>query len=185
MERTTTKEQTLESVLTRPDVEQALVSLVERLPEIEKSLRRLEDAVDFGMATMNDQQVRQKVDTLLDSSNLQVETLEAAVKLAEKLPMLLQVTNQLEQVLAFAQDVYGDEQTRELIGQRVDEYVAPVKEKADATRTMLTEIRARAERDDRNITLFSLVRWLKEPSVQHGLKYMQATVEVLSEQTKK
>ncbi|TCI57671.1 hypothetical protein EVJ24_02560 [Exiguobacterium sp. SH1S21] len=185
MERTPTKEQTLESVLTRPDVEQALVSLVERLPEIEKSLRRLEDAVDFGMATMNDQQVRQKVDSLLDSSNLQVETLEAAVKLAEKLPMLLQVTNQLEQVLAFAQDVYADEQTRELIGQRVDEYVAPVKEKADATRTMLTEIRARAERDDRNITLFSLVRWLKEPSVQHGLKYMQATVEILSEQTKK
>ncbi|TCI21485.1 hypothetical protein EVJ33_07305 [Exiguobacterium sp. SL-10] len=181
----TTMNKSLETALTRPDVEQALVSLVERLPEIEKSLRRLEDAVDFGKATMNDQHVKDKLDSLLDSSNLQIETLEAAVKLAEKLPMLLQMTNQLEQVLAFAQDVYSDEQTRELIGQRVDEYVSPVKEKAVATRTLLTEIRDRAERDDRQITLFSLIRWLKEPSVQHGLKYMQATVEVLSEQTKK
>lgn len=181
----TTMNKSLETALTRPDVEQALVSLVERLPEIEKSLRRLEDAVDFGKATMNDQHVKDKLDSLLDSSNLQIETFEAAVKLAEKLPMLLQMTNQLEQVLAFAQDVYGDEQTRELIGQRVEEYVAPVKEKADVTRAMLSEIRGRAERDDRTITLFSLIRWLKEPSVQHGLKYMQATVEVLSEQTKK
>lgn len=185
MEHPTMNEQTIESALTRPDVEQALVSLVERLPEIERSLRRLEDAVDFGVATVNDQQVRQKVDTLLDESNLQIETLEAAVELAEKLPMLLQVTNQLERVLTFAEDVYSDEQTHELIGQRVEEYVSPVKEKADATRTMLTEIRTRVERDDRHITLFSLVRWLKEPSVQHGLKYMQATIEVLSEQTKK
>lgn len=183
MERTSLNEQTLESALTRPDVEQALVSLAERLPEIEKSLRRLEDAVDFGMATMNDQQVKDKVDLLLDSSNIQIETLEAALKLVEKLPMLLQVTNQLENIFAFGQDVYNDPKTRDLIEQRVDEYVTPIKEKAETTRALVEEVQLRVERDNRHISLFSLMRLMKEPSVQHGLKYMQATIEVLAERS--
>lgn len=183
MERTSLNEQTLESALTRPDVEKALVSLAERLPEIEKSLRRLEDAVDFGMATMNDQQVKDKVDLLLDSSNIQIETLEAALKLVEKLPMLLQVTNQLENIFAFGQDVYSDPKARDLIGQRVDEYVTPIIEKAETTRTLVKEVQLRVERDNRHISLFSLMRWMKEPSVQHGLKYMQATIEVLAERS--
>lgn len=183
MERTSLNEQTVESMLTRPDVEQALVSLAERLPEIEKSLRRLEDAVDFGVATMNDQQVKDKVDTLLDSSNIQIETLEAALKLVEKLPLLLQVTNRLENIFAFGQDVYQDLETRALIGQRVDEYVTPIKAKMETTHALFEEVQLRVDRDNRHISLFSLMRWMKEPSVQHGLKYMQATIEVMTERS--
>lgn len=129
MERSELEEQTVETVLTRPDVEQALIALIDRLPKIEQSLRRLEDAVDFGMATMKDEAVKEKVDAAIDNSNIQIETLEAAIKLTEKLPMLLQVTNQIESIFTFVQDAYHDEQTKELIGQRIEEYAVPAKEK--------------------------------------------------------
>lgn len=185
MERSTTEEQTVETVLTRPDVEQALISLVDRLPKIEQSLRRLEDAVDFGMATIQDEEVKGKLDRVMDSSNIQVETLEAAMQLIEKLPMLLQVTNQLEAMFDFAKDVYQDEETKELIGRRVEEYVSPAKEKVEWSRATFEEVQRRVAEDDRQITLFSLMKWLKEPSVQHGLKYMQATIDVLSERSAK
>ncbi|WP_026824994.1 MULTISPECIES: hypothetical protein [Exiguobacterium] len=183
MERSALEEQTVETVLTRPDVEQALIALIDRLPKIEQSLRRLEDAVDFGMATMKDETVKEKVDAAIDNSNIQIETLESAIELIEKLPMLLQVTNQLESMFTFVQDVYHDEQTKEMIGQRIEGYAVPAKEKVEWTRDMWAEVQSRVEQDDRHITLFSLMRWIKEPSVQHGLKYVQATVDVLNERT--
>ena len=185
MKHSTMENQTIESTLTQPEVERALLALVERLPKIEQSLRRLEDAADFGAAVMRDEQVKRKIDSFLDQSNLQIETLEAAMQLLEKLPMLLNVVNQLENVAAFAQDVYQDEASKAMIGQRIDEYVTPLKQRADWTRDTWTEVRRRAEGDERQVTLFSLIRWLKEPSVQHGLKYMQATIEVLSEDSTK
>ncbi|TCI25367.1 MULTISPECIES: hypothetical protein [unclassified Exiguobacterium] len=183
MNSTVHGEQTLESVLTQQDVEKALVSLAARLPEIERSLRRVEDAIDFGHASLMDQAVREKLDVLMDTSNLNIDTWTSAIKLTEKLPLLLTLIEQMEQLFMFMKDAYEDESTRDIVADRLEGYTKPLVEKATETKSIAEEVRRRAMNDTKPISLFMMMKWLKEPSVQQGLRYIQATIEVMSEKT--
>lgn len=183
MNSTEYKEPTLEGVLTQQEVEKALVSLATRLPEIERSLRKVEDTIDFGQSSLMDPAVRAKLDRMMDTSNLSVDTLTNIMKLTEKLPLLLRFSEQIEQIFLFMKDAYEDEATRDMVANRLEDYAKPLQEKAIETKNIAEEIRIRANQDPKPISLFTIMKWLKEPSVQQGLRYIQASIEVMSEKT--
>ncbi|QDQ01866.1 hypothetical protein FOH38_15990 [Lysinibacillus fusiformis] len=169
--------------LKQPDVQAALVSLLQQLPTYEKNLQAIGNIVSFGQAVLQDQQAIQKYDELVRSYNLNLETVEALVGLLEKLPKLLQMINQLENVLDFATAVLADQQTIDYATASIQSYAEPVVEKGKQGLSLVKEIQQQAEATTEPVKLFTIMKWLKEPSVQQSLKYVQATLQVLNKQS--
>lgn len=109
--------------------------------------------------------------------------MEALVGLLEKLPKLLQMINQLENVLDFATAVLADQQTIDYATASIQSYAEPVVEKGKQGLSLVKEIQQQAEATTEPVKLFTIMKWLKEPSVQQSLKYVQATLQVLNKQS--
>ncbi|MCG3086425.1 hypothetical protein [Sporosarcina cyprini] len=171
--------------LERPEVQQSLTSLLNKLPEFEKSIDSIGNAVQFGKAVFEDQTAIQKYDQLLSTYNLNIETITAMVALLEKLPKLLKLIEQLEEIMEFVTAVIQDEQSVDYLMSNVKEYADPFVRKGKDGLTLFEEVQNRMECNPQNVKLFSLVKWLKDPMVQKGLCYVQATMEVLNERTQK
>jgi len=169
--------------LKQPDVQAALVSLLVQLPTYEKNLQAIGNVVSFGQAVLQDQQAIQKYDELVRSYNLNFETVEALVGLLEKMPKLLQMINQLENVLDFATTVLADQQTIDYATASIQSYTEPVLEKGKQGLSLIKEIQQQAEAATEPVKLFTIMKWLKDPSVQKSLKYVQATLQVLNKQS--
>lgn len=166
--------------LKQPDVQAALVSILQNLPAYEKNLQAIGNLADFGQAVLQDKQALQKYDELIRSYNLNLETLEAMVGLLEKLPKLLQMVNQLEELLDFATAVLGDQQTIDYATASIQSYTEPVLEKGKQGLSLVKEIQREAETTQEPVKLFTIMKWLKDPSVQTSLKYVQAALKVLN-----
>lgn len=169
--------------LKQPDVQAALVSLLQQLPTYEKNLQAIGNVVSFGQAVLQDEQAIQKYDELVRSYNLNLETVEALVGLLEKLPKLLQMINQLEDILDFATAVLADQQTIDYATASIQSYTEPVVEKGKQGLSLVKEIQQQAEATTEPVKLFTIMKWLKDPSVQKSLKYVQATLQVLNKKS--
>ncbi|MGE7092961.1 hypothetical protein ACQKII_16210 [Lysinibacillus sp. NPDC048646] len=169
--------------LKQPDVQAALVSLLQKLPTYEENLQAIGNVVSFGQAVLQDQQAIQKYDDLVRSYNLNLETVEALVGLLEKLPKLLQMINQLEDLLDFATAVLADQQTIDYATASIQSYTEPVVEKGKQGLSLVKEIQQQAEATKEPVKLFTIMKWLKDPSVQKSLKYVQATLQVLNKKS--
>ncbi|WP_107947906.1 hypothetical protein [Lysinibacillus parviboronicapiens] len=169
--------------LTQPEVQTALVSLLQQLPTYEKNLQAIGNIVSFGQAVLQDQQAIQKYDELVRSYNLNLETVEALVGLLAKLPKLLQTINQLEDMLDFATAVLGNKQTIDYATASIHSYTEPVVEKGKQGLSLVKEIQQQVEATAEPVKLFTIMKWLKDPSVQKSLKYVQATLQVLNKQS--
>lgn len=171
--------------LERPEVQQSLASLLNKLPEFEKSIDSIGNAVQFGKAVFEDQTSIEKYDQLLSTYNLNMETITAIVTLLEKLPKLVKLMEQLEDILEFVTAVIQDKQSVEYLISNVKEYAEPWVQKGKGGLSLFEEVQSRMECNPQNVKFFSLVKWLKDPMVQKGLCYVQATMEVLNERTQK
>lgn len=170
----------------RPEVQQSLASLLNKLPEIEKSVDAIADIGQFGQAVLHDQTAMNKFDQLLSTYQLDTETISALISLLEKLPKLVIIIEQLENIFDFLTAIVQDEQSQEYLASSVKEYAAPLREKGTEGLALFREIQSRVEcNPNHSVKLFSLVKWLRDPIVQKGLCYMEATLHVLDEKTKK
>ncbi|WP_332645462.1 hypothetical protein [Lysinibacillus sp. 54212] len=169
--------------LKQPEVQATLVSLLQQLPAYEKNLQAIDNVVSFGQAVLQDEQAIQKYDELVRSYNLNLETVEALVGLLEKLPKLLQIIDKLEDVLDFATAVLRDQQTIDYATASIQSYTEPVVEKGKQGLLLVKEIQQRAEDTTEPVKLFTIMKWLKDPSVQKSLKYVQATLQVLNKKS--
>lgn len=64
------------------------------------------------------------------------------------------------------------------------EYADPLIKGGSSGIQLLNKVKTRAEEKNENYSLFTILKWLKDPSVQKGLSYVQATIDVLSEEKK-
>ncbi|KOY81684.1 hypothetical protein I6G82_21850 [Lysinibacillus macroides] len=161
--------------LQQPETQQAIAALLANLPTYQKNLETLGNVIEFGQAALTDQQAIQKYDELVRSYNIDFETFEALIQLLEKLPRLVQLLEQLEDITDFISAVLKDEKTLEVATNSLKAYAEPVFSKV----SLLKEIQEQAEAQTEPIKLFTIINWLKDPSVQKMLKYIQATLLVL------
>ena len=171
--------------LERPEVQASLLSLLNRLPEMEKNISSIGDALQVGKAVFEDKSSIDKYDQLFSTYNINMETITSLVSLLEKLPKLLATIEQLENLIDFATAIVQDDESTKNMITSLKEYAAPVLSTGKEGLSFIEQVQNRAQSNPQNVKLFSLVKWLKDPMVQKGLCYVQAALEVMNEKTEK
>jgi uncharacterized protein YjgD (DUF1641 family) len=120
----------------------------------------------------------QKYDDLVRSYN--IETIESLVGLLEKLPKILKLVEQLENLIDFATAVLADQQTLDYATASIKSYTEPVLKKGQQGLSLVKEIQQQAQATTKPVKLFTIMKWLKDPNVQQSLKFVQATLTVLN-----
>ncbi len=115
------------------------------------------------------------------SQLLKPESQEALASLALQLPKLVELTNVLTKTYDLASQVAGDRVLVQDMVQGVLEMVKPIEEKVKGVATAVMEANERAERSEEEYGMFDVLRMLKEPELQHMLRFAQAYLEVTRE----
>lgn len=180
------EEKDIQQIITelgKPEVHASLLSLVKKLPEFEKNLTSIDNAVQFGKAVFEDKAAIEKYDKLVSTYNINFETISSIIVLLEKLPKLVALLEQFESLIDFAAAVVQDRQTTEAIMSSAKDYVKPLIEKGEEGAAFIEEVKMKAHQDNQPITLLSLMKWIKEPAVQQSLRYAKAALDVVSEKS--
>ena len=158
--------------------------LVEKLPSFVSSVKVIEDKLDFVVEALTDSKslsmVFEETERKIAQLRLSEEHFDAMLELVHTLPKLVPVIKQIENIMDFAKDVWGDERTFEAIVEGVND-VVPVKKGAEIIEE--TNEHFKANEDMAPISLFGLLRMLKDPTIQHGLKYLQSFLYVVNKRT--
>ncbi len=109
------------------------------------------------------------------------EAQEALVQLVQQLPKLAELTGVLAKTYDLASRVAGDRVLVEDMVQGVVGMVKPIEEKIKGISTAVMEANERAEQSQQEYGMFDVLRMLKEPEVQHMLRFAQAYLEISRE----
>lgn len=169
------------SELEDPHIQQSMIELIRKLPEIQATLQSVEDIVSFSKSTMQDKQTTAMFEEKLSTYNVNGETVQALFSLLEKLPAMVKVVQQIEEISAFLLSIVQDKESSTYLINNFKEYADPVLKGGKSGLAFIQEVKARADCNQQAITVFSIVRWLKDPTVQKTLCYVQAALNILSE----
>lgn len=171
----------LSAALADPEVKQSITNLLHRLPELEKGIGSLEEVVDFGQALLANQPFIDGVESKLAIQQLDTETLASLISLLEKLPSLIAAINKVEESLAFVTAISQDSESIDYLTEQASGYAVPVMEEGRKGLAFIAAVKNKAEQDQKRYTIFSIFKWLKDPAVQKGFRYINATLETLNE----
>ncbi|KQL45292.1 hypothetical protein AN963_25645 [Brevibacillus choshinensis] len=113
------------------------------------------------------------------------ESILALFSLLEKMPKLLKYVNTIEQVADFVESVGQDKQSQEYLLKGMKGYIAPVTAQVETGVAVFREAKERAKNNHEAISIFGLLRLLKDPTVQKTLRFTQSLLEVLAEKSSK
>ncbi|WCN39498.1 hypothetical protein [Aneurinibacillus uraniidurans] len=192
-----TKQQDVQAVpqwmeeLEKPEVQQALSMLVQKLPQISNAVAKAEQGIDLAAAFASD---TESLNYLADRASsvskfaLNKENLEALSTLMESLPRLAKMVGALDRLYTTLEPVLTDKDILVDMASMVQVVAAPVTERvregvsmAKEGMSMVQEAKERASRNHDTLSIFGVLRMLKEPAVQEGLKFAQALFAVMAE----
>lgn len=165
--------------LKQPETEQAIFALLANLPKYQHSLETICNFIDFAQSILEDKQTINKYEELFRSYNIDIQTVEALIGLLEKLPRLVELIEQFDNLLSFIEAILNDKESTRYLEESVKSYTKPVLGKVKEILSVWNDIQAYTEHQSEAITLFTMMKWIKDPSVQQLLKYVQATLVVL------
>lgn len=167
-------------VWNRTETQESLSYLIEKLPDVKRLVEAIEPVIHFSKAVLEDEQTINQFENRLSAYPINGETIEAGIELLGKLPMLLQHVAMLEQLTVFVQDVLGDEQSLEQIKCSIESL--PLVQEGKALTDVVKEVKERAATQPQEpVSIFTLMKWLKDPSVQKGLHFAKTTLDILGE----
>lgn len=176
---------TWSTALADPVVRESMTNLLNRLPELERGIKSLEEVVDFGQSLLENEPFINEVENKLAIHQLDMATLSSLLVLMEKLPSLISTINQLEGSLAFATAISKDAETLDYLTEQVRAYAEPVIEEGKKGMAFVATVKTKAEQDHKKYSIFSIFKWLKDPAVQKGFRYINAALETLNEKKTK
>lgn len=112
---------------------------------------------------------------------LKPEVQQSLTMLIEQLPKLSEMAVAMGKAYDFAHAVMTDTVLVEDLTGGVRDFLQPVKEKIKELAVVSMEAGERAKTDDTQFGVFGLLRLLKDPQVQHGLRFAEAFLNVLAE----
>lgn len=160
--------------------------LVDKLPEFVSAVKVMEKNVNFLVEALSDQKslsmLVNDMEEKIGQLHIHEEHFEAITEMMQMLPRLVPMMKKVEDLALFAQDVLGDERTFDSIIEGVNE-VVPLKKGAEIIKETNTHFKE--NKDMSPVSLFGLLRLLKDPAVQHGLKYIQSLLYVINNRSNK
>lgn len=124
-----------------------------------------------------------KLDVLEQLTKPEIQ--QALTVLIDHLPKLAEMATHLTKAYDFAQVALNDRVLIDDLKGGVEEFVKPVQEKAKHLAAAAIEANERAQSSTAQIGIFGLLNLLKDPQVQHALRFSQAFLDVTAEQKKK
>jgi len=170
--------------LEKPEIQESLKSLLHYLPNIQKSVEVVENVLDFGKSVFQDEQALNKYEHLASTYNMNLETIEAGIVLIEKLPKLVKMLEQVENLIDFTTAVLQDKQTTEYAAASMKGYIDPIIQKGNKGKKLWQEVQQQVSSNTQPVKIMSIIKWMKDPTVQKVLQYVQATLEVLNNKKK-
>jgi uncharacterized protein YjgD (DUF1641 family) len=169
--------------LSSPQVQEALVALIHKLPQIKEAVDKAEQGIaavthlPMGLESLN--YLAERADQVSKLA-LNKENLEALGVIIDKLPTIAKTMALLDRITPFLEFV-GNEEFVLALSEVFGVVTAPVKERVQDGISMVKEAKERAARNDTNLSIFGLLKMLKDPAVQNGIKFSQALMDVVAE----
>lgn len=165
--------------LENPEVQESLAYLIQKLPDLQKGLEKVENFAQFSQNAMMDKETISRFENNLNYSSVNADSLDALFKLIGKLPMLLELVEKLEQMTVFIENTLGDRRSIESLYESL--IAQPVVEQGQDVIKTLTAIKEKAETTPQEpISIFTVLKWIKDPSTQKVLHYIQSTIDVIN-----
>ncbi|GEL08139.1 hypothetical protein [Salisediminibacterium halotolerans] len=162
------------------EVQASMAYLLRKLPEIEAAVESIDQFVQFGQQTFQDRTSMDHVEDQLSLSSIDQESIEALGQLIGKMPVLLKLTEQVEQAATFAESVMNDQESLAYIADVAEE--STVMKKGKELWNKADQIQEIAEENkNEQISIFTVMKWIKDPSVQQGLRYTKAALQVMNQ----
>jgi uncharacterized protein YjgD (DUF1641 family) len=112
---------------------------------------------------------------------LEPEVQKSLEALVQQLPKLTEITTLLVKAYDVASEALKDGETLEGVTRLVHDSVAPLQEKFKDGKSTVAEAKLRAEQDSSHISVFTLLKLLKDPLVQKNLRFVFALLNVMGE----
>lgn len=119
-------------------------------------------------------------DELLDQL-LKPEVQESLTTLVEQLPQITQLISVLSKSVDFVQAVATDEVLKSDTVGAIKELAEPVVDSVKTMAANVIEAKDRANESSETISLFGMMRMIKDPQVQKMLRFMNAYLQISGE----
>lgn len=170
--------------LSNPEVQEALATLIHKLPQIKDAVEKAEQGIAAVSTFATDMDSLNYIAEGVDKFSkvaLNKENLEALTVLIESLPRLAKMVTLLDKVCTTVEPLVTDKNSLAYLFDTAKVVTSPVTDRVEEGVSIVKEAQVRAERNRETISIFGVMKMLKDPAVQKGLKFTQALLDVLSE----
>lgn len=172
--------------LSNPSVQEALTALIQKLPQINEALGKLEQGIGVISSLSTDTQMISNITEPISQISkvaLNKENVEALASIADKLPKIAQSLELLDKVVPIIEKV-GQKENWVAVAGLVEVLAAPITDRVQDGMSVVKEAKQRSEQNTSVVSIFGVLKLLKDPLVQDGLKFIQALLEVVNEKRK-
>lgn len=111
------------------------------------------------------------------------ETLASLTTVIDQLPTMAKLLHLVSRVYQAGEDVVTDGDTLDGASKMIQQYTQPVIKSAQKGYQAFTVAKERAEHDTTTYSVFGLLKLLKDPNVQKGIRFAQALLDTLGEES--
>lgn len=119
------------------------------------------------------------VTNLLLDSNIQ----ESLVTVLKEMPKIASMVKTFGDFYDLFNSILSDPSAIDTILVPLGNKIEPIQEKITSAKELIQEARERSENDHTHVSLFALLRLLKDPTVQKNLRLVQAMLTLISERS--
>jgi uncharacterized protein YjgD (DUF1641 family) len=171
------------SQLSKKENVEALLFIINSLPEISIAVKSIEDLSLFATSTLQDKQslgeLFDRAEAKIETLGLNKQTLDSIIGLIQLAPKVIPLLKNMVLGMEFISEIVKDQESVQFIMNELEPAVGKVKEVAG----LLAQTNKRYVNDPSlpSISIFKLVSMLKDENVRKGYKYLQTFLTVLSE----
>ncbi|WP_027415662.1 DUF1641 domain-containing protein [Aneurinibacillus terranovensis] len=170
--------------LSDPQVQEALTALIQKLPQIQEAMGKVEQGVEivssFARDTESINYLAERFERFSELA-LNKKNLESLAVIIENLPRIADMMLLLNRIASVVEPIITDKNSLAVVTDTAKLVTEPVTERVQEGISIVKEAKARAERNQTNVSIFGMLKLLKDPAVQKGFKFVQALLDVLSE----
>ncbi|MFX3623598.1 MAG: DUF1641 domain-containing protein [Ectobacillus sp.] len=164
---------------------EAMLYLIQKLPEMKSAVQSAENFIMFAQSVLADKRswepILEEAKEYFEDIPFKLESIRALLLLLNKAPKLLEWVETAETFIDFAQSILQDKQSLTQVTEQIEEKAAPVLENAKRTAEIMKETKALADaRQPTNVSIFRLLRLLKDPTVRKMVVYLEAFLEIMN-----
>jgi len=177
--------QPLLSLLSQKEIQNSLIQSLEKLPEIVEKYSTLERNIAFIKSTLCDtESMEYLLGGLEDEFQKYIPTkdsLEALMELVHKLPKYTKYLSIVEPIMDFLLSISRDQESVDYLYKGAHELTGPIRQKVENGWDLIQRAKIEADNDHSPVTIFTVLKLIKEPAVQRSAHFVKALLTLASE----